>query len=56
MVVGGVICKTLKPMRKSGYFYRNGLSLVFLSLFPITLAAQAIAGWKEHNQEFCDHW
>ncbi len=33
------------------YFYRNGLTIVFLSLFIITLAAQALTGWKQHNQE-----
>jgi len=33
------------------FFYRNGLSIVFLSLFLFTLSAQAITGWKTHNQE-----
>lgn len=41
-------------MKKSGFFYRNGLSLVFLILFLITLVAQALTGWKEHNQELQD--
>ncbi|WP_374951322.1 DUF6766 family protein [Mucilaginibacter sp.] len=41
-------------MKKSGFLYRNGLSLVFLSLFLITLIAQALTGWKEHNQELQD--
>lgn len=39
-----------KPQTKS-YLYRNGLSLVFISLFLITLGAQALTGWKQHNQE-----
>ncbi len=38
-------------MNKHSFFYRNGLSLVFLALFIITLVAQALTGWKEHNKE-----
>jgi hypothetical protein len=34
---------------KRSYFYRNGLTLVFLSLFIVTLGAQAFTGWKQHN-------
>jgi hypothetical protein len=41
-------------MKNPGFFYRNGLSLVFLTLFIITLTAQAFTGWKEHNQELQD--
>ncbi|MBL4675362.1 MAG: hypothetical protein JKY70_04030 [Mucilaginibacter sp.] len=41
-------------MKKTGFVYRNGLSLVFLLLFLITLVAQALTGWKEHNQELQD--
>lgn len=41
-------------MKKPGYFHRNGLSLVFLALFVITLIAQALTGWKEHNQELLE--
>lgn len=33
------------------FLYRNGLSIVFISLFVIALIAQAIFGWKQHNQE-----
>jgi hypothetical protein len=36
---------------KYSYFYRNGLTIVFLTLFIITLAAQGLTGWKQHNQE-----
>ncbi|WGQ10671.1 hypothetical protein QG516_03250 [Pedobacter gandavensis] len=36
---------------KYSYFYRNGLTIVFLCLFLITLMAQALTGWKEHNAE-----
>jgi hypothetical protein len=38
-------------MRKHSFFYRNGLGIVFISLFILTLAAQAVTGWREHNQE-----
>lgn len=37
--------------KKYSYFYRNGLTIVFLSLFIFTLAAQALTGWKQHNQD-----
>jgi hypothetical protein len=33
------------------FFRRNGLTLFFLTIFIITLAAQALTGWKENNQE-----
>ncbi len=39
---------------KHSYFYRNGLTIVFLSLFIVTLAAQALTGWKQHNQDLKD--
>ena len=37
--------------KNESYFYRNGLTIVFLTLFFVTLAAQALTGWKQHNQE-----
>ncbi|WP_316820239.1 DUF6766 family protein [Pedobacter gandavensis] len=37
--------------KQHSYFYRNGLSIVFLSLFFITLIAQALTGWNQHNQD-----
>jgi hypothetical protein len=40
--------------RKQSYFYRNGLTIVFLSLFIVTLAAQALTGWKQHNQDLSE--
>jgi hypothetical protein len=39
---------------KNNFFYRNGLSLVFILLFIITLIAQAFTGWKEHNNELTE--
>jgi len=35
----------------TSYFYRNGLTIVFLTLFLVTLCAQALTGWKQHNQD-----
>jgi hypothetical protein len=40
--------------KKDSYFRRNGLTIVFLLLFLVTLCAQALTGWKEHNQELQD--
>lgn len=39
---------------KYSYFYRNGLTIVFLSLFLVTLGAQALTGWKQHNQDLAE--
>lgn len=36
------------------FFRRNGLSLVFLSFFLIAIAAQALTGWKEYNQQLVE--
>jgi len=36
------------------YFYRNSLSIVFITLFLITLVAQAITGWHDNNDEMRD--
>jgi hypothetical protein len=36
---------------KKTWLYKNGLAVVFISIFIITLAAQAVTGWKEHNSE-----
>jgi len=40
-----------KAFKKPSFLYRNGLTIVFLFLFVITLAAQGLTGWKQHNQE-----
>ncbi len=36
---------------KKGFFYRNGLSIVFFILFVLSLAAQFFTGWKEYNND-----
>lgn len=41
----------MKTPSKHSFFYRNGLTIVFLTLFVVTLAGQALTGWKQHNQE-----
>src|SRR5688572_27469043 len=33
----------------------NGLSLVMFGLFLVFLAGQAVAGWKEHNDDQVEH-
>jgi len=44
----------MKNKKKYSFFYRNGLSIVFLCFFVITLFAQALTGWKDYNQELSD--
>ena len=39
---------------KHSFFYRNGLSIVFLILFLTTLLAQGLTGWKKHNQDLTE--
>jgi len=41
-------------MKKHTFFYRNGLSIVFTIMFLVTLGAQALTGWKEHNKDLQD--
>jgi hypothetical protein len=43
-----------KATPKHSFFYRNGLTIVFLSLFILTLLAQGLSGWKTHNQDLKD--
>lgn len=39
---------------KHSFLYRNSLSLFFLTMFIITLVAQAYTGWEVHNKELLD--
>jgi hypothetical protein len=41
-------------MKKSTFFYRNSLSIVFIVLFLSALVGQAFTGWKEYNDELRD--
>lgn len=41
----------IQSTKKHSFFYRNGLTIVFLSLFILTLFAQAFTGWNTHNQD-----
>ena len=41
----------MKTTPKTSFFYKNGLGLVFVTLFIVTLLAQAITGFYEHNAE-----
>ncbi|UEG55197.1 hypothetical protein LLH06_09510 [Mucilaginibacter daejeonensis] len=40
--------------KQHSFLYRNGLTLFFLGLFIITLIAQILTGWKEHDQEILE--
>jgi hypothetical protein len=42
------------PDLHHSFFYRNGLTLVFLGLLIIVLGAQAYTGWLEHNEELTE--
>jgi hypothetical protein len=37
--------------KQHSFFYRNGLSIVALTLFLLALVGQAITGWHQHNTE-----
>lgn len=37
--------------RTDSFWRNNGLSLVFLALTLVTIGAQALVGWHEHNQD-----
>ena len=40
--------------KKHSYFYRNGLSIVFIALTVFAIGGQALTGWKEHNKELTE--
>ncbi|WP_188315859.1 DUF6766 family protein [Chitinophaga agrisoli] len=40
--------------RRHSMFYRNGLTIVFLSLLILALGGQAYTGWQEHNEELTE--
>lgn len=42
------------PNKKQSFFYKNSLSIVFITLFVIAMIAQAFFGWHEHNQNLSD--
>lgn len=48
------LLRTAMNYKKQSFFYRNSLSIVFICLFILALGAQAIFGWKEHNEELKD--
>ncbi|CAG5067826.1 hypothetical protein DYBT9623_00553 [Dyadobacter sp. CECT 9623] len=37
--------------KQHSFLYKNGLGLLFVGLFIVTLAAQALTGWYQHNAE-----
>ena len=40
---------------RHSFFYRNGLTLVFLGLMAASLLGHALAGNAQHNQELQAH-
>lgn len=44
----------MKQKAQYSFFYRNSLSIVFISFFILTLIAQTYFGWKELNQELTE--
>ncbi|PSL33789.1 hypothetical protein CLV60_101158 [Dyadobacter jiangsuensis] len=51
---GVLLTTTSMPEHKPHFFYRNGLSIVFLSFFIAAWVAQAFFGWKQHNDELME--
>jgi hypothetical protein len=45
---------TINLTHQHGFFYRNGLTLVFLGLLLIALGGQAYTGWLEFNEELSE--
>jgi len=40
-----------RSLEKKGWLYRNSLSVFFIGIFLITLLAQGLTGWRQHNSE-----
>src|SRR5829696_6022968 len=45
----------LSRRHRPGMFKSNGLSIVLISLFLVTMAGQTATGWAAYNQEEHDH-
>ncbi|RYG21352.1 MAG: hypothetical protein EOO07_02825 [Chitinophagaceae bacterium] len=43
--------KDSRTQKTHTFFFRNSLTIVFVSFFMLTLFAQPYSGWKEHNNE-----
>lgn len=41
----------MSTSKKTNFFYRNSLSVVFLVLFLAAIIGQAFSGWKQYNKE-----
>ena len=41
-------------IKNYSFFYRNGLTLVFITLTIFALIGQAYSGWREHNKELVE--
>ena len=45
----------MSAQRKTSFFYKNSLSIVFLTLTVVSLAGQALTGWSQYNEFLSDH-
>lgn len=45
----------MEQRKHYSFFYRNSLSIAFLTFFFLSLFAQAYFGWQDHNQELEDY-
>ena len=45
----------MSGQRKYSYFYKNGLTIVFLLLTLFSLIGQALTGWSQYNEFLSDH-
>lgn len=45
----------MRKKSKPGFFFRNGLSLVFALLMLASITGQVLTGWREHNDELLQH-
>ncbi|MDB5118943.1 MAG: hypothetical protein JWN56_161 [Sphingobacteriales bacterium] len=43
-----------QEIKNYSFFYKNGLTLVFITLTIFSLLGQAYSGWKEHNKELAE--
>ena len=45
----------MRTKHQKSFFFKNSLSIVFLTLAVMTLMSQAISGWLEYNKFLKEH-
>lgn len=43
-----------QEIKNYSFFYRNGLTIVFIILTVVAMLGQAYSGWREHNKELVE--